>query len=629
MDETKKKILKPGLTWRVLLALIVSAVLFIPASLYLNLVTGATVSTAAIYIITILISELSGYYGAPLTTQEVFILYATIGSAVGGIPAYYWLIYRAFFVTSPVSYAYKLNGIPLPLLVPSWLSPPPSYASHVRTLIDPHWTLPIAVATLSSFLGWVADVGLGIFIAYLMVNIEKLPFPFANIDASLVETISIKKPENTKFFMAGFYPGLIYGFFVYFNMSLRIPLIPFPWFDLTWLTQKWLPGALIGIATDPSPFVFGLLLPLNQSFSLFLGSVIVWILLNFIFTVNPSFFPSWYNEYYRGMQINAIYLRSTQRIWISPLFGISLGTGLAIFLMASKGTFGTIKSLFSKTSRFKEATDYPLWLGLLMFLFGSLGSVILFMFLIPDFPIYLPVLASLFISPLIGLLAARSVGQLGFAPTIPWPWQALVYFTNYQGYAGWVYSPYICMGGPGGLSQAVKVSYMTETRPKDYFIAIAIAYALNMIVGFIALDIFWRIAPIPSSAYPNTMIYWPVNAANDGLFATRQIILSLPTIVACTALSFVLVLVTGTSAFSKFFNPIAFVTGVWTLPPYSIMILLGSLANVFLFSKYLGKAQWESKRGVLIAGFFSGVGIFLSLGIALTLLMKAAWIWPW
>lgn len=621
---------KSGFTWRALFGLIIVALLFIPVNIYLNLSTGMLVSTAAVYIIVILLSEIARFTGNPLSKQEMFIIYSTIGAVAIAIPPSYWLVYRAFFVNTPVTYAYRINGMPLPHLMPEWLSPPLGSSAHMdRTLFQLEWSKPILVTSSFFFLSFMADLGLSIILSYITVAREKLRFPFATIDASLIETITVRESERMRIFMTGFYPGLIYGAIVYGGFSLGTLIIPLPWADLTWLTEKYVPGALVGVATEPTSFIFGLMLPLSVSGTMLVGSLAVWIVLNYIFTVNPMFFPQWANEYHRGMTIASIYQRTFQRIWISPQFGFALGFAVALVVLFRKSIAGAVIAGL-KAGKSRSELFPPFALAIILYIAGALGSVALFTFLVPEIPFYIPLMTSLFVSFMIGTLAAYSVGELGFFPSIPWPWQAIVYFTPYQGYGGWVTSPYICLGAPGGSSQAVKVSYLTETKPKDYFKAWVVASILNIVFGLIIMDSLWRLAPIPSSAYPGSMIYWPLYATNDSLFATRQIRLDPFLVMVSSAFSFILYFAGNfLQRIGIPFSAIALVIGCYTIPTSSITTFLGSFVGHYGIRRYLGAEHWTAVRGVFAAGIFAGVGVFLGIGVSMTLIAKAAWVWPW
>jgi len=144
------------------------------------------------------------------------------------------------------------------------------------------------------------------------------------------------------------------------------------------------------------------------------------------------------------------------------------------------------------------------------------------------------------------------------------------------------------------------------------------------------MDFFWRMAPIPSFVYPYVMGLWPFYAISDCLFATRQIVIRADQIAlgmgAAIAAGF------GGFALSKLgipINPVALVGGTYALPPYTIMVFVSSLLSRYVFARTLGREKWERVKAVVIAGFLAGMGVIVAVGVAITLLSKAAWIWPW
>lgn len=622
--------LESGLTWRVVLAILTAAILFIPVSLYLNLISGALSAAIAVTIIAILFSELTRFFGVPLRKQELFVIYSSVAVMNSTLPPYYWLVYRTFYVTTPITQYFLIDGVPINQLVPTWLAPPitsPVYG--LRTLLHPDWTAGLVVTGLTFALIAMAEIGLAIMFTYMFVKEEKLRYPLAHVEASLIRVLIERKEQQMSIYILGIVTGVIYAFMTYAGFLFGVPLLPIPWFDFVWLTEKFLPGALIGIATDPFTLGLGMVLPIKVALSTLIGSAGIWIIANTIFTSSPDFFPVWFSEYYKGMTIGSIYQRSFQRVWISPQFGFIIGIALALIL-AYRKTFGRSLRLFASAIIRPTEAELPLRFSLVLFVFASLASVALFAILVPGFPIWIALVTSLGLSFFIAMVAARSLGEVGYFPAIPWPWQVIVYFTPYRGYAGWVYSPYINLGYTGYLTQLGKVSYLTSTRPTHYFIGVAAAFVCVGIIGLIAMDFFWRLSPIPSNVYPITMIYWPIYATNDSLFATRQIAvipehLGIGAVVALAIVSLEAVLPKIGIAFPTF--PI--VLGFFVLPPYAITILMGSLLANLVISRSFGKERWEVSKNFFIAGFFSGLGITVGVGISITLLSKASWIWPW
>ncbi|MEM0381519.1 MAG: OPT/YSL family transporter [Nitrososphaerota archaeon] len=624
------ELLEYGISWRVILAILTAAVLFIPVSLYLNLISGALSPAIAVTIIAILFAELTRFFGAPLRKQELFVIYSSVAVMSSTLPPYYWLVYRTFYVTTPITQYFLIDGTPINQLVPTWLAPPAfSPVYQLRTLLHPDWTYALIVTGLSFALLAMAEIGLAIMFTYIFVKEEKLNYPLAHVEASLISVLIEREEQHMSIYILGIVTGVVYAFMTYAGFLLGVPLLPIPWFDFVWITEKYIPGALVGVATDPFTLGLGMVLPVKVAVSTLIGSIAIWIIANTTFTSSPNFFPLWFSEYYKGMTIGSIYQRSFQRIWISPQFGFIIGIAVALILAFRKTILRSFRLFASAIVRPRE-TELPLRFALTLFLVASIGSVILFLILVPGFPAWIALATSLVLSFFIAMVAARSLGEVGYFPAIPWPWQVIVYFTPYNGYAGWVYSPYINLGYTGYLSQLGKVSYLTSTRPTHYFIGVAGAFALIGIIGLISMDFFWRLSPIPSNVYPITMIYWPIYATNDSLFATRQIAV-IPEHIGIGALS-TLGIVSLEVLFRRIglaFPTFPIVLGFFILPPYAITILIGSLLANIIISKTFGKERWEAIKNFFIAGFFSGLGITVGVGISFTLLSKASWIWPW
>jgi hypothetical protein len=629
---------QPGLTWRSLLAMVLAGLIFLPASTYLWLAVGAGASTAATYVTVILFSALARIYGTRLSRQELFIIYSIVGGIGGAMPLFYWQVFRSYFVNNPLSLEFKVGGVAVRDLVPVWMSPPPTSPVHsLRTLFHPDWLPAIAVAVTFSGLSLLAEVSIGILLSYLYVEVEPLPFPFAQIDATMINTLYEREHEPMLYFFSALIGGAIYGTLLYLVPLVLGPgaaVLPYPWIDLTPYTQFFLPGAAIGVATDPTGFLYGMVLPPSVTFSLMLGSLATWVFGNTLtLTMFRSFSPEWVREYTPGMGIFLIYQRANLRLWLSTFMGISFG--LAAFILIA--TRDKLAASFKALARIRETRSelgYPpasLLLGL--FFASTLASVALYYALVPGIPIWLPPLVSVGLSLVIALVGARVYGELGLAFTPDFVynmWKAAVYFSPYQGYAGWIFTPVIAGFATPWYVNATKVAYLTRTRPVDYYKAVIVAFAITTVLGLVFMDFFWRMAPIPSFVYPYVMGLWPFYAISDCLFATRQIVIRADQIAlgmgAAIAAGF------GGFALSKLgipINPVALVGGTYALPPYTIMVFVSSLLSRYVFARALGREKWERVKAVVIAGFLAGMGVIVAVGVAITLLSKAAWIWPW
>jgi hypothetical protein len=183
---------------------------------------------------------------------------------------------------------------------------------------------------------------------------------------------------------------------------------------------------------------------------------------------------------------------------------------------------------------------------------------------------------------------------------------------------------------PGMLSM-LKAAYLTETNPIDVIKGLILGITLSTIIGTVSLDLFWRMAPIPSSIYPFTTIDWARIAIGDSLLVTRQINISLPIILASalfSAISAGLFEVAGRSFGLPLSGP-GLVAGFFTLPPYSIAIIIGSIIGNLLLPRIMGRDAWNKLRGTVVGGLVAGYGIAVGFTIALFFVLNSGWVWPW
>ncbi|MGQ9478674.1 MAG: hypothetical protein ACUVQ0_01465 [Thermoproteota archaeon] len=612
-----------------------AALIFLPASTYLWFAVGSGVSVASTYVTAILFTALIRIYGGRLSKQELFIIYSIVGGIGGAMPLYYWLVYRSYFVTNPLSLEFKLFDIPLRDYVPAWLTPPATSVAHqLRTLFHPDWVFAIAVNVGFSVLGLIAELALGILFSYIYVEEEPLPFPFAQIDNAMISTLYERKPQDLLYFILSLIMGAIYGMLIYLVPLLLGPqaqLIPYPWVDFTSYTEFYIPGAAIGIATDPLSFIYGMVLPPSLTFCMMLGSLITWVFGNTLtLTTFRSFSQEWITEYTSGMNIYLIMQRAGLRLWLSFFTGLSFG--LAIFLFVSMSR--RIARALSRIGKARGGPGFPSASKLLIiFLAATLTSSIMYNILLPGVPLWLCMAVSVGLSFILASLNARIYGELGIFVSgdfIYNMWKTFIYFSDYNGYAGWIFTPAMAGFGTQWYANATKVAYLTETRPMDYYKATVISFILTVTFGLIFTDFFWRIAPIPSFVYSYVMGIWPNYAISDALFATRHIMIRPEQILMGIGVAAGIgILSIPLNKIGIPLNAVGLVGGMYTIPPYMIMVFVMSIVSKYLMTRILGKERWYYIRGIALAGFAAGIGVVVAVGTTITLLSKASWVWPW
>lgn len=634
------KVSKTGedaLTWRVILAMLLSSIIFVPATLYTSLVGGPGMGMAGLYMIVLVVSSISRMYASPLRKQELFVIYVGVATLIsigsGGIMyAYYWILYYTYFSSSPLTRGFMVDGTPVSSLVTNWLAPPlDSPARSLRTFFHHDMFLPIFSHSIMAVCYFIQEFALTLIISHLFVETETLTFPFADVDASICTTLTERNPDKMRVLLIGLSFGLAYAPLLYFApLVFGVQLIPLPFVDLTPYSQVYLPGSVIGLATDLITWFSGFIVPFNVAASMLMGSVATYIIGNNLFlTTFPEVFPEWPAEFFQGMGLSLILQRSEFRVWFVPHLGFSIGLAAYVLARSARGLASSLRVLVRPPIRADR--HYPRLLTLLVMYFAGTGcSVLIFHFLMPEFPILIPIFMSVILSFFWSLVSTRALGETGTGITMPYMWHTLVYFSPYTDFPAWVFPPVLGGSNCPGWTNYMKGARLTDTRPMDVIKGLALGVVMATIFNFISLDFFWRIAPIPSSAYPNTLVLWPMTALGDALLVSRQIRIEPSMLLACAAIMVVVSIAEGLLVkLGISFSVVGLNVGTFTIPVYSIPIFVGALISRFLMPRLLGRERWMSIRSLFIAGYLIGEGLVVGVAILFAFVRRSAWLWPY
>jgi hypothetical protein len=651
-EETKSKefesasyvMPKSGLTRTSVFIILFGALILLPVSIFISLEAGISLTGPAVYILVLLFSELGALLNYKLTKQEIFIVYAMLGIAMAGIAGVgnpvVMLVYRAFFINYPGTFAFKdpISGNALSLAMPTWWAPP--YGSHayaVRTLFQPEWVLPIVLLFLTSVVWLLQEVALTLICAHLYIEEEKLPFPFAYVDAQLITVLTETEPKMMRYLTIGTMISITYGLILY-----GLPLlsgggfapIPIPWLDLTtglFGIENFLPGAFFALATDLSPWVTGFLIPPSITVYMVIGSLATWVFGNyFARTSFAPLFPDWANEWRKGMTANLVYQRSMLRIWIVPQIMFTIAASIILIVKGHRHYINAFKSM-TKISPAMRKEGYPSLTVLLgLYFLGSFASIAIFQYFVPDFPMWLSIVVSVGFSFLNAIIATRGIGETGFALSLPYVWLGAILISGYRGVSAWLISPNIGGYSTPSWTSTLKVAKLTNTKIMDFFKAYILAFSVFMLMSLIYVDFFWRIAPMPSQQYPYINVYWPVNVMSSAMWISGNIKANLNV----AFYSFIIMFVVGIigELLAKFtpipFSLIGLITGLVMLPAYSIPFFVGSLLGKYVFSKVFGDQWWSQYKFVIVAGISIGSGIVVAICAAIVMILKATWIFP-
>jgi len=613
---------KGGFTWRVLLIMLFIIFVVTPINIWTNISIGAgALSSFAILVIAV---ELASLFGNPLTVQEI----ATLLVGMGGLYFYYGLsrIESAYFSQSPLLTLYGIRGIPY------WVAPLPesgfySSRSFWHPVTRGIW-LRLDNILLPSMTA-LAGLSLGILNKILYVDQEKLPYPGAQINAVLCSTIAEREESRFFVFSVSLLAASFYGVFMYiFPILLNVRVIPSLWFDMSPWIQAYLPGACFGIATNLPTLLPGLYLPPSVIFSQLIGSVLVWVVGNWLVVTHGI--TEYSKLYTPGMPIYYIYMFAYQYVWMMPIIGFGFFVGLsALKPRAVRKAFSTlVKS--GKTRGLGVERIFSIWLVIIPFACVILSNLLSIWYWAPDYPLFpwLPAAFSILVSLAQALLIGRATGT-GISVSFPGNLDKLALIaTNYKGINGWFLSPVIITPSFGGdVAFNFKFSQLTRSSFTDFLKIFFVVGPISIAFSIIFTQVLWNMAPIPSAAYPWSSVEWPRRVMYRAVWITRPPgVFRLDWIVygALVGLgSHLLLSAVGLPANTILVSALA---GMSTLPPIAMNMLIGYVLRLIL-ERIVGKERYNKYKFIVVAGVSAGTGLAVTMGISGFLILRSITLW--
>jgi hypothetical protein len=626
-----------GLTRTSVMAILYTIFIFIPAYIYLTLMTGGTAGIPVAWFTLLLWVELGKLSGRIITKQEATIIYL-ITTAEMIFPL--GLVQLSWYVTSPIATQLDIGGF-----VPYWAAPPASVGiMQLRTFLNSAWIPPIAVAVVTLIVSFLLNNGLGLFAREAYIETERLYFPIGQMEGTALTVVTGKDERPIRILgllaIVGFAWGLVVyalPFIMQATTGTYTQLVPIPWIDMNSQVEAWhLYGANLGIFTDISPYTTGLIVGFPVTLGIFIGSFAVWFFGSWIVQTNWAAWglPDTHNVYgpgfwVPGASIQWNWSRSLLYFWVSIWIGIALAVGIAPIIRHPGRLRDAFSSLLKpKAKRFTEPISPMLPLALIA---GGLGGgVILFILLVPNF-----VMANLWIIPfmifmpfLTTFVLSRMIGETGVGSFDVGNLTNLLYYgSGYSGVDVW-FAPNIAVCQGSGWLYWFKVGELTETKSNSIYKAFWLLLPVALVVGYIYVELFWRLAPIPSGRYPGAQIYWDIWATTTsvwikgrvtGLFHLDWLFLSF---IAGTGIYLALDLL---------HVPVSFVSigvGAGTITPAALSIFIGGCIALIL-RRIFGKEWYDRHKMLMAAGLLIGEGLAVTLSVAMALIINSVWAMPY
>ncbi len=672
---------RDGFGWTTLTGILFCGLVMIPGSIYLSLMTGGSMGSAATWVTLILFSEVARRALRTLSKQEIVVLLHAAGGILGGGFVFGDFVYRSYLISSEA-----VRDAGMRDAFPAWFVPSPDSAAILeRNLFHPDWLVPIAVLAFLMVIGFVNKYTLGYFFFRLTSDIERLPFPMAPIHAQGAMALAEadqgalapdgkpedagraafmrtkqgerKKSERWRLFSLGIVLGLAFG-----AIQVGVPaltgllldkpvfLIPQPFLDTTTLTEVILPATPTGVVIDMGVILLGFVLP----FWAVVGGAAAIVM---TMLVNPVLHHAGVlTRWQPGMDtINTTFANSMD-FWMS--FGIGSAFAIAAIsilqtvrdvrrklreLRAERGPDGQSRAESIWATPRLGRGDYAMWIALSGYVLTSVAMITLCYTLLKDTGtsrIGLLVFLAFFTfvyNPLISYVNARLLGISGQSVDIPFMKETAFILSGAKGVSVWL-AP-IPIANYGGQAQGFRINELTGVSFRSLIKADLLLLPFMFLLSWVFWAFIWHATPIPSDAFPAAQINWELRTKTDTLLYTStfvpeggaarsimdsEFMRAIHPKVVGSAFGLVTVLF---ACFSVFGLPTMFIYGIirglGALPHTMILEIVGALIGRYYYRKRFGAGNFLRMAPTLMAGYFTGVGLVSMTTIAIRLIQSA------
>lgn len=630
----------------------------LPGSIYLSLVIGLGLGPAAKWVTIILFAEVARRSMKSLKKQEIFVIFYMTGIALGGqlhggiMTQLLWNQYLA------QSTELQQMGID----VPWWVAPPAEVLrANPQTFFIGAWTSPILFIGGMLLIQRIDAFGLGYALYRWTSQVERLPFPMAPADGlgmtALVDSSDPADQWKRRCFTLGAVLGLVFGF-VYVGVpaitgaifSAPVQIIPIPWLDLTPAisTKEFLPAMPLNLVFDMQLLILGMVLPFWAVVGGFIGLILTLVL-------NPLLYENgMLTTWTPGMSmIRTIYSNSVD-------FHLSFGIGMALAIFGVS-LFGIFRPLLAKArsgpkpgpaeraprrlgdmlrqirTRDPDRGDLSVFIALGIYVFSTVTYILVCIWLMPGdpetgagrFPWYFFLGFAFIYQPVMSYVNAKLEGLVGQTVQIPLVREAAYILSGYSGSAIW-FAP-IPINDYGATVRQFRVMELTGTRLTSLIKTEFVVIPIVLVSSLVFSHFIWRLAPIPSPAYPYAQEMWELLALNFSLQATATLDGSSPFMEALKPGVIGAGLATGLGGFALlgFLGlPTFLIYGVvrglgQATPGHVVPEMIGALIGRFYLQKRFGHQTYKRFVMVVLAGFTAGMGLIGMASVAVALIAKS------
>ncbi len=637
-----------GFNWRTVIGAIFLGFIMMPGSMYLALVVGniGSIATASQWVTIILFAEIARRSLKDLKMQEIYILYFMAGLAVSS--PFQGLLWNQFLVQS--DYA-RAMGVAQE--IPAWVAPPAEVIAELgRTFFAKAWIAPIAYVSMALVIAHVDHFGLG-YVLYRIVNdVEELPFPMAAVGASgitaLTNTHDPQQSWRWRCFSIGGMLGMCYGLIYIAVPSITgaflpkpLMLIPIPFIDFTPVMGEVLKAVPLNLTLDLGLLLTGMVIPFWAAIGGGIGLLAMII-------ANPILYRHGIlSNWQPGMDVVDTVFVNNVDIYLS----ISLGLTVAITLIglgqmlkpllrilrarrgarslatgnpASAPPPSTWRKLFINNPK---RGDFSIFIALGIYACTCTTWIGISTWLIDGFPWKFFILYATVFTPVISYSSAKLEGLAGQALSIPMIKEATYILSGYRGVQIW-FTP-VPMPDYGKATVTFRILELTGTKIKSKVKTQLVTIPIIIIASLIFSQLLWKMAPVPSDAYPFAQKMWDLMAKNmcltysstmegGSLFfeALKPVWLGWGLGIGVGA--YLLLSLLGLPTLLVY----GLVRGLGQGTPAGLPLeVVGALLGRFYFRRRFGD-RWLRYTPVMLAGYACGMGLVAMVGMAFAILNK-------
>jgi hypothetical protein len=657
-----RDIMKPPDTWvdafgiKAILGGLFVGLIMTPASMYMQLVTGADIGPAAQWVTIILFLEVARRSFTQLSRPEIYLLYYMAGATLVHSGPGQGLLWQQFL---PQSIEMRKFGIAE--RIPDWYAPGDPDVLGGRSFLSSAWIAPIGLMCLSMILGRLDNFGLGYIMYRLTSDVEKLPFPMAPVGAAGVTALADASGGKETWRWRVFSFGAVLGMaFAVLYLALpavtgaflpeKLEIFPLPWKDLTGSTEKILPAVPFMLSFDLGLLIVGMVLPFWAMVGSFIG-LVIGIIANPIL-YHTGILHNW------SPNIGAVSTLNANTLDFYFSFGLGLLGAIAAigFIQVGTGLWAARKMANNQTQRGEKfglaALLYPpagrgdikLWIAVLIYVTTMGATIAIAYFLLQYSHRQDPANASpvtwlllgIFVfygfvyTPIVSYVSARMEGIIGNSVNIPFVREATFILTGYQGAAIW-FAPFPAHNY-GSMTLYFRQTELTGTKIYSMFKAEMFILPVAILSTIIFSQFIWNIAPVPSQTFPYADKLWEPLAYRQGLMMSATLpggdhgpfaeAFNWAYVFAGFGIALALF---GT--LSWFGMPILLVYGLirgldQAQPHVIIPQFAGALLGRYYFAHRFGD-MWKQYIIVFYAGYAAGTGLVMMLALGLVFISKS------